>query len=246
MKTAIIIPARYSSTRFPGKPLVKLLGKPMILWVCELSSRAVGKDNVYVATESTKIRDVVESSGFRCVLTSDNCLTGTDRVAEAARSIKADNIINVQGDEPLLDPEDILKVIRHQSDYPRDVINAYCYMSESEDPSNVNIPKVVTTEENKLLYMSRAAIPRSKSSTKTDIAYKKQVCIYSFSKEQLDMYSKLERKSYLEEIEDIEILRFHELGVNVRLVETSPGTHAVDVPEDVDKVEKELRKLWNL
>ena len=111
MKACVIIPARYSSTRFPGKPLVSILGKPMILWVAEISARAVGIENVYVATESKMIFDLVESCGYSSIMTSINALTGTDRVAEASKNLNYDVFINVQGDEPLLDYNDIINCI---------------------------------------------------------------------------------------------------------------------------------------
>ena len=107
MTACVIIPARHASTRFPGKPLTPLLGKPMILWVAELSARAVGPEHVYVATEDTRISTVVEEAGFRALMTSKTALTGTDRLAEAAEMIDYDIYVNVQGDEPLVNPEDI-------------------------------------------------------------------------------------------------------------------------------------------
>src|SRR5690554_857877 len=101
MRSVVLIPARFGSSRYPGKPLVSLLGKPMILWVAELSAEAVGSKNVYVATEDERIASVVKAAGFQAVMTSDSALTGTDRLAEAAEQIEADIYINVQGDEPL-------------------------------------------------------------------------------------------------------------------------------------------------
>ena len=125
MRTVIIIPARFQSSRFPGKPLVPLLGKPMILWVAELCAKALPKQDVYIATEDQRIADVVEEAGFNAIMTSDKALTGTDRLAEAAAKIDADIYLNVQGDEPLLDPQDILNVLAFKKRYPNDVINGY-------------------------------------------------------------------------------------------------------------------------
>ncbi|HQR82254.1 MAG TPA: NTP transferase domain-containing protein, partial [Thiotrichales bacterium] len=159
MKTIIIIPARYKSSRFPGKPLVKLLGKPMIQWVAELSAKAVGEENVYIATDDTKIQKAVLGMGYQVVMTSEDCLTGTDRLAEVAQKIEADIYINVQGDEPLVDPEDIIKVIEAKKAYPNEVINGYAIIGEDEAPNSVNIPKVIFTEDKRLVYMSRQALP---------------------------------------------------------------------------------------
>ena len=97
MRTCIIIPARYKSTRFPGKPLTSLIGKPMILWVAELSARAVGKPNVYIATEDNRIKTEIEKNGFNVIMTSDEALTGTDRVAEASKQINSDIFLKRSG-----------------------------------------------------------------------------------------------------------------------------------------------------
>lgn len=241
MRSVVLIPARYGSSRYPGKPLVNLLGKPMVLWVAELSAKAVGKENVYVATESQNIVEVVEAAGFNAVMTTDDALTGTDRLAQAAEKIDADVYINVQGDEALVDPVDILKIRDAKLENMNEVINGFSWVSEEEDPNNVNIPKVITTEDNKLVYMSRVALPGFKIKAHAPERYKKQVCIYAFTREELVSFRTFGRKSELENSEDIEILRFLEMNKTVRLVETKPGSLAVDVPEDVVKVEAALR-----
>ena len=108
----VIIPARYASTRFPGKPLVRLLGKPMILWVAELSAKAVGQEHVFIATDDIQIAKVVKESGYSVLMTSSKAKTGTDRIAEAAAQIDYDIYVNVQGDEPLVSPCDITACIK--------------------------------------------------------------------------------------------------------------------------------------
>lgn len=242
MRSVILIPARYGSSRYPGKPLVPLLGKPMVLWVAELSARAVGAENVYVATEDRRIADVVENAGFQAVMTTDDALTGTDRLAQAAEQVKADLYINVQGDEPLADPADILKVRDAKLANMDDIINGFSWISDQEDPHSVNIPKVITNERDELVYMSRVALPGFKDARCAPSRYKKQVCIYAFTKEELVAFRSFGRKSILEYSEDIEILRFLELGKTIRMVETKPGSLAVDVPDDVAKVENALRQ----
>jgi len=241
MKVVGIIPARYKSTRFPGKPLVQLLGKPMVIWVAELTAKALGTENVYVATEDQRIVSVVKEYGFQAVMTSDRPLTGTDRLWEAAQQISADIYVNVQGDEPLLNPEDIRKIVDVKKKYPNEVINGMCRIGENEDPENVNIPKVITTEDKRLVYISRKALPGYKVAENKPSVYWKQVCIYAFSREELKKYGNMGRKSYLENHEDIEILRFLELKIPVRMVETSGFSYAVDVPEDVEFVEKVMK-----
>jgi len=243
MRAVIIIPARYKSSRFPGKPLTPLLGKPMIIWVAELCAKALPKQDVYVATEDQRIADVVEEAGFNSIMTSDKALTGTDRLAEAAAQIEADMYLNVQGDEPLLDPKDILKVLDFKKKHPAEIINGYCPIGPKEDPNSINIPKVIFTEDYRLVYMSRLALPGFKSKENQPATYYKQVCIYGFSREDLLTYGQFGRKSNLEQSEDIEILRFLEWGSTIRMVETQAGSLAVDVPEDVVVVEKALLEL---
>ena len=242
MKTIIVIPARYKSSRFPGKPLVKLLGKPMIQWVAELSAKAVGKENVYIATDDSQIQTAVNQMGYSVVMTSDQCLTGTDRLAEVAEQIEADIYINIQGDEPLVNPEDIQKVIDAKKQHPNDVINGYAVIGQNEDPNSVNIPKVIFTEDKRLVYMSRQALPGYKENKHAPTEYYKQVCIYAFNRQELLDYGQFGRKSTLEHAEDIEIIRFLEWGQTIRLVQTRPGSLAVDVPDDVAKVEQALKE----
>lgn len=242
MRSVVVIPARYKSTRFPGKPLVPLLGKPMILWVAELSARAVGKSNVYIATDDQRIGTVVEDAGFNVVLTSDSALTGTDRLGEVAEKVVADIYINVQGDEPLVDPLDICKIRDAKIKNMTHVINGYSWVSTEEDPKNVNIPKVITDEDDNLIYMSRAPLPAYKEEANAPLRYKKQVCIYAFSASELQQYRNFGRKSYLEQCEDIEILRFLEFKTPIKMIETKPGTLAVDRQEDVVLVERALRE----
>lgn len=244
MRIIVVIPARYKSSRFPGKPLVNLYGKPMIQWVAELSARAVGKENVYVATDDEKIHASVTMAGYNVVMTSDDCITGTDRLAQVAQQVDADIYINVQGDEPLINPEDIQKVIEAKKEYPNDVINGYSMVNNNEDPNSVNIPKVIFTEDKRLVYMSRQVLPGFKDKKNVPTKYYKQVCIYAFNKQELIDFGSFQRKSKLEQFEDIEIIRFLEWDQTIRLVETRPGSLAVDVPEDITKVEKALKELW--
>lgn len=243
MKAIVIIPARYKSSRFPGKPLVNLLNKPMIQWVAELSARAVGQENVYVATDDLRIEKAVIDMSFNVIMTSEGCLTGTDRLAEAAQKVEADIYINVQGDEPLVDPDDILKVIDAKKNNYSEVINGFSVIGPDEDPNNINIPKVIFTEGKRLVYMSRQALPGYKDDKNAPEKYYKQVCIYAFNKEELKEYGNYGRKSTLELSEDIEIIRFLEWGQTIHMVETKPGSLAVDRPEDVAAVEEALKEL---
>ena len=170
-------------------------------------------------------------------MTPGSCKTGTDRVYEVSKKIKADIYINVQGDEPIINPEDINIVIEASKKNPDKVINAMCPINKS-DFNNPTIPKVVTRVDKSLLYSSRVGIPVNKNLLFSEA--KKQVCIYAFPKQSLIDFSRIENKTSLEEVEDIEILRFLELGYEVQMVDVSNTSLAVDVPEDIEKVEKIL------
>lgn len=244
MKSCCIIPARYASTRFPGKPIVPLLGKPMVLWVAELSARAVGKEHVYVATEDSRIADVVSTAGFNALMTSKDALTGTDRLAEAAGMVDYDIYVNVQGDEPLVNPDDIRRCIEKKAENLDIIVNGFCWIESHEDPHNPNLPKVITTEDDMMVYMSRVALPSFKDAKNAPKRYKKQVCIYGFTRQELESFQAFGRKGVLENCEDIEILRFLEMSKQIAMFETSVGTMAVDVEDDVAPVEEALRRLW--
>lgn len=235
----VVIPARYKSTRFPGKPLVDLCGKSMLLRTYEQCLKALDSKFIYVATEDQRIVDHCNEYNMNVILTSDNCLTGTDRIAEVASKIKADYYINVQGDEPLFNPEDITKVLGLLPQCNGEILNGYCEITDPEQYVSVSVPKVVFTPSGKLLYMSRSPIPGNKNGQ--FVKAWRQVCIYAFPHNSLVAFSQAEGKTPLEFEEDIEILRFLELGYDVRMIELSDDSIAVDNPEDVEKVIAKLK-----
>lgn len=237
MKFAVVIPARYQSSRFPEKPLTLILGKPMIQRVWEQCCQAVDASQVYVATDSDKIAEVVKGFGGQVVMTSSDCLTGTDRLAEANLTLDCDFLVNVQGDEPVIDPENIKKVIRLYQE-TGNITNAYSEIKTEDEFRSFTVPKTVVSKGGKLLYMSRSPIPLTKDGEFKQ-AYK-QVCVYAFGRKDLAFFSSMKVKTPLEKIEDIEILRFVESDIAVSMVEVPSGTLAVDVPEDVLKVEEYL------
>ncbi len=239
MKTTIIIPARYGSTRYKGKPLVKILGREMVLRVADICKKVVNNKNLFVATDSKKISEVVKKNGYNVIKTSNNCLTGTDRVAQASQKINSGIIVNVQGDEPLIDSKDIIKVINAKKRYPNHVICGFDKVHKFEDPYGVNLPKVVVNSKNELIYISRAAIPGSKRN-REEKKFHKQVCIYAFNKSQLRKFYQKNKKSEIELIEDIEILRFFDLNIKIKMVNLNSNSIAVDEKSDVKKVEKYL------
>ena len=196
IRACVIIPARYASGRFPGKPLAALLGKPMILWVAELSAVAVGKEHVYVATDDVRIADIVSEAGFSALMTSSDALTGTDRLAEAARMVDYDVYINVQGDEPLVDPDDIKRCIKIKIEHPNQVINGYCWMSAEEDPFNANIPKLISNENDFDLYIM-TPLPAYKDEKNAPKRFKSRFVFMDFQKTTLRYLLVLEEKVIL-------------------------------------------------
>lgn len=233
----VVIPARYDSTRLPGKPLVKIKGKELLLRTYQQCSLAVPDSKIFVATDSNKIKDFCDLNNIQVVMTSQDCLTGTDRVAEFSNYIDASIYINVQGDEPLINPSDIQAIIKESLQNQDIVLNGFCKINTIEDFLSPNIPKVTFSNQSKLLYMSRSPIPINKSGDFIDAF--RQVCIYAFPKKSLDLFSK-HPKTFFEQIEDIEILRFLELDQEVKMIQLTDDSIAVDVPEDILKVEMRL------
>jgi len=244
-KSVIIIPARYGSSRYKGKPLVKILNREMILRVADICSKVINNKNLFVATDSNKIARVVKKENFNVVMTSSKCLTGTDRVAEASKKIKSNIYINVQGDEPTINPNDIKKIIKAKIKNPKHVICGYDKIHKFEKPSNINLPKVVLNKKEELIYISRALIPGFK---KKNFKYKylKQVCIYAFSRDELKKFYSKNKKSVIESIEDIEILRFFDLGIKIKMIRLNSNSVAVDEFKDVKKAEKLISIKNNL
>jgi 3-deoxy-manno-octulosonate cytidylyltransferase (CMP-KDO synthetase) len=235
-----IIPARFKSTRFPGKPLVNILGKPLIIHVSEKVEAALGKENFVIATEDQRIVDEVEKWGYKATLTTDKPKTGTDRLWEVAQIMPARIYLNIQGDEPMVRPEDILKIYEAKTLFPDHIINGYTEIGLDEDPNSINIPKVVISEKEEMIYMSRLPIPGIKG-LNINPKYLKQVCIYAFNYDELQAYGGRDSKTYLEAFEDIEILRFLEMGFKIKMVKTADFSLAVDVPEDIRKVEEAMK-----
>jgi len=240
LKYAVIIPARYDSSRFEGKPLVNISGVPMIIRTYSQCIKACPPENVFVACDDERIKTVCEEFGINVIMTSRGCLTGTDRVAECVKHVEADTYINVQGDEPIFNPSDIGLIIENVIKYPSEILNGVCDIYDEKLFKSKNIPKVVMRPDGRLLYMSRAPIPTNKQHN--FVKSWRQICIYAFPKAALIEFSNRKDKTPLEEIEDIEILRFLELGWDIRMVAMSSDSISVDVPEDIDRVEGAIKK----
>lgn len=235
-----VIPARYESSRFPGKPLADICGKPMIYQVYQNAARLREFKDVYVATDDSRIKDACESLRMNVIMTSGSHRTGTDRVGEVAGRIKADIYVNIQGDEPLLEEETIRAAIRPLlKDESISVTNLMALIKDEKELASVTVPKVAVNAQNEAVFLSRLPIPYHKASSKGP--HYKQVCVYGFRPAALEKFCRSER-GVAEGAEDIELLRFIEIGIPVLMVEVRAGSLAVDVPEDLEMVREVFLK----
>jgi 3-deoxy-manno-octulosonate cytidylyltransferase (CMP-KDO synthetase) len=241
MKQVVVIPARYQSTRLPGKPLVLIAGKTLIQRVWERCVQAVEPNLVFVATDDKRIEDHCFQFGANVIQTPRECMTGTDRLFAANEVLRADSVINVQGDEPLVDPADIALLARLHRENPSAILCGMGPLIDEDEFRSPTVPKVVASPTGKLLYISRGPIPSNKALTFKG-GYK-QICVYGFSAKHLEVFGSLASKTPLENLEDIEILRFLEVGYDVQMLSLKSSSIAVDIPEDVIKVEKVLKLL---
>jgi len=200
------------------------------------------KKNIVVATDSNKIASFCKKNFLNYKIIKSKCLTGTDRVLAISSLIKYKFYINIQGDEPIFNPSDIKKMVVSANKYPDKILNGYTEIKNKNLFFNKNIPKVVFSQEKELLYMSRQPIP-SNAFLKNKKAYR-QVCIYVYPIKLLNKFRK-NKKTEFEFFEDIEILRFLELGIPVKMIKLSDRSIAVDIPSDVSKVEKFLNNNKN-
>jgi len=241
MKILGVIPARYESSRFPGKPLVDICGKPMIWWVYNQVEKVNKIDEVYVATDDKRIEKACLSYNMNVIMTSKEHKTGTDRVAEVAQLIEADYYINIQGDEPLIEPQNIQKIVDLCGAEGKDfeIVNVMTKIRNKEDIQKSTIVKVIFNENNDLIYLSRLQIPFSKNGE--SIQYYKHLGLYSLTRNALLFFAKTPRAK-IEKIEDIEMLRFLENGYKIKMLEVTSETIAIDVKEDLENVLKIMEK----
>lgn len=240
MKIIGVIPARYKSSRFPGKPLVSICGKPMIYWVYKQAEKVKEFDKIYIATDDERIKAACEEHNMNVIMTSDKHATGSDRVAEVASKVDGDLFVNVQGDEPVINPEMIRQVIsiflEDDSVYFGSLKKEITDLDEIRATSTV---KVVTDDKGDAMYFSRSVIPSNLKDGKLARVFR-HVGIYAYKKEFLLEFSKMPQ-SELELGEGIEPLRAMQRGYKMRLKETSYTSIGVDLPEHVAKVERVLR-----
>ena len=226
MKIIGVIPARYQSSRFQGKPLADICGRPMIWWVYQQCKKVEDFDEVYVATDDERILNTCRELGVEVIMTSQRHKTGTDRIGEVADRIPADLIVNIQGDEPLLEPETIKAAITpFYTDPELEVSNLMTKIKDPVDVVNCTVPKVITNRDGIGIYLTRSTAPYPKGSL--NYSYYKQVCVYGFKPAALRFfcdYGIKYGKAKIEEIEDIEILRFIENGYKVQYIEVASDT----------------------
>lgn len=249
MSAIAIIPARFASTRFPGKPLADLLGKPMIQHVYERVVQADGIDRVIVATDDERIAAAVRAFGGDVEMTRTDHPTGTDRLAEVAQRIDAQWIVNVQGDEPLIDPRMIaqaLEPLRRDPDIVMGTLKTP--IANVEEYLNPNVVKVVTDQQGFALYFSRAAIPHGRdlgsdlSAALPQISAFKHVGLYVYRRDFLLAFPRL-AATPLEGLEKLEQLRALEHGYRIHVVETDLVSLGVDTPADLELARRALQKL---
>jgi len=242
MKIVGIIPARYASTRYPGKPLALLLGKPLIYWVWGRAKQVKLLNDLIVATDDQRIVRAVERFSGKAMLTSKKCRSGTERCAEAARKISADFIVNIQGDEPLISPLVITQVI-NASYKEKDVFltTAVVKIRNKEEYLDENIVKVVFDHNNYALYFSRAPVPYPQGGVIERFSFYKHLGVYVYPKKSLLEFKSL-LPTPLEKIENLEPLRILENGYRIRIVLVKKDSYSVETPADLQKVEQILEK----
>ena len=241
MKIVGVIPARMGSSRFPGKPLAPILGRPMIEHVYRRTALCRTLEAVYVATCDNEIRSAVEAFGGKAIMTSPEHQRASDRVAEATQRLDADIVVMVQGDEPMTMPEMVDQAVAPMLDDSLvQCVNLVKRIEIEEEFLNPNTIKVVMDREGNALYFSREPIPARQKLGFDKLPVFKQVCIIPFRRDFLLTYASL-KPTPLEEAESIDMLRLLEHGFKVRLVETGYDTHAVDTPADLELVESLMR-----
>lgn len=234
MRTLAVIPARYASTRLPGKPLLDIGGKPMIQRVYEAVQKATLVDAVLVATDDIRIVQAAEAFGGRAVLTSPQCASGTDRLVEVARQEEADIYLNVQGDEPLLRPADVDKLVEALRDCPHMAAATPCYAVSAERAKDPNLIKIVRSDSGAALYFSRARIPFDRDGEGTGV-YWGHMGMYAYRPEAMRIFAE-HGPGMLERTEKLEQLRLLQHGIGIQTVELPPCAPGVDTPEDLERV----------
>lgn len=249
MKVTAVIPARYASTRFPGKPLVEILGKPMVEHVYRRTSAAQTVDRVIVATDDQRIFDAVKGFGGEVMMTRNDHPSGTDRLAEVAAAIETDLVVNVQGDEPLIAAQMIDEAVRPLLEDADLQMGTLCSRIDAlDDYLSPNVVKVVRDRNGRALYFSRAPIPHPRDIPAAELAGRlgeldayRHIGLYVYRRAFLLQYPQLPQTP-LEKLESLEQLRAMEHGVALHVATTAHACHGVDTPEDLRRVEGMMRQ----
>ncbi len=241
MEVIGVIPCRYKSSRFPGKAIAPICGKPMLWHVWNQAKKTKYVDKLIVATDDNRIYDVCYQYGIESIMTSEDHNTGTDRVAEVAERIEGDIFVNIQGDEPLIDPDGIDSVVSEIANNDKvNVANAYSLIENMGDLVNANVVKVITSIDGCAMAYSRSSIPYPKESNPV---YKRQIGLYAIKRDIILKFPSLSR-GYLELSEGIEMFRFLENGYSIKMVEVSDsGSIPVDISDDVPRVESLMKNM---
>lgn len=237
-----IIPARYASSRFPGKPLIDLKGKTMIQRVYEGAMKSERLSRVIVATDDQRIFDAVTDFGGEVMMTSESHTTGTDRCGEVAAQVDADVVINIQGDEPLVDYRQLDQLCAAFDDANVEIATMGIRLEDWNEMNNPNRIKIVLDANQNALYFSRSAVPNSVNASSLTLEhcdFTRHIGLYGFRAETLQKLTKLQ-PTVLEKVESLEQLRWLYYGYKIRVVPTTIETPNIDVPEDVEKVLKHL------
>lgn len=243
MKLIAMIPARYGATRFPAKLMQDLCGKPVIVHTYQRVADTNLFDQVYVVTDDDRIENAIRKVGGKVIRSQKEHNSGSDRLAEASKDLEVDIIVNVQGDEPFTDKENLQKVIDIFANDPQKNIAVASLMeriTHPDDIANPNNVKVVVNKFNEALYFSRSVIPFPRD-TNTKVPYYKHIGIYAYRKDALQQFTQLP-PSLLEETEKLEQLRYLENGFKIRLAVTDIPTIGIDTPEDLEKARQRLSK----
>lgn len=234
-----MIPARYEASRFPGKLMQDLNGKSVILRTYEAAVQTGLFNEVYVVTDSEVIFNEIEKSGGKAIRSKKEHECGSDRIAEAVEKMDVDIVVNVQGDEPLIDKESLaklLEVFEDDKDILIDLASLKTPMAESEEITNPNNVKVITNKNNLALYFSRFPLPYPRD-TSSGVTYYKHIGVYAFRKQALMDFYRLPMLK-LEATEKIECIRYLEYGKKIKMVETNFRGIGIDTPEDLEKARK--------
>ncbi len=240
----VVIPARYGSSRFPGKPLAPICGRPMVQYVYQAAANAQGVDRVLVATDDRRIVEAVQAFGGEAVLTSEDCRSGSDRVAEAAENLPGEFFVNLQGDEPLMDSRAIEEVVVLLKGTPQAIATLKRPIAGMDEYHDTNCVKVVCNNTGFALYFSRAPVPFHRGGLSEDELSSLvwvHVGIYGYHRRVLERFVGLPL-GRLERCESLEQLRALEYGIPIRVATTSYVSVGVDTPEDIPRVEALLEK----